>query len=198
MMASETNSYEQIISQSLQESIHVKEKMIKQSIPQIALVARMLVDIFESGKKVVFFGNGGSAADAQHIAGELVNRFNMERPALPALALTTDTSILTSISNDRDFEQIFSRQVEALVQEGDLIVGFSTSGNSKNIINGVVAARNKGALTMGFTGQDGGGLKDLVEMCFCVPSDSTPRIQEAHITVWHAICEAVEIELFKE
>ena len=198
MMDSETNSYEQVIYQTLQESIHIKEDLIKQNIPQIAGVVRLLVNIFESGKKVILFGNGGSAADAQHIAGELVNRFNMERPALPALALTTDTSILTSISNDQDFEQVFSRQVDALVQEGDLIVGFSTSGNSKNIINGVIAARNKGAFTMGFTGQDGGGLKDLVEMCFCVPSDSTPRIQEAHITVWHAICEAVEIELFKE
>ncbi len=144
---------------------------------------------------MVLFGNGGSAADAQHVAAELVNRFLMDRDALAAISLSTDTSILTSVCNDADFDQVFSRQVRALVQKGDVAVGISTSGNSPNVINGLVAAREKGATAVGFTGRGGGELKDVVDVCFGVPSDSTPRIQEAHITVWHAICEVVEKEM---
>ena len=125
-----------------------------------------------------------------------MNRFQMDRDSLPAIALTTDTSILTSVGNDASFDHVFSRQVHAFVQKGDVAVGISTSGDSHNVLSGVVAAREKGAMTLGFTGCDGGKLIDLVDICFLVPSCSTPRIQEAHITAWHAICEVVEQELF--
>lgn len=187
---------EEIIRYAIQESIEVKAELLEQDISSIACLAELLINTFRAGGKVVLFGNGGSAADAQHVAAELVNRFQMDRGPLPAIALTTNTSILTSVGNDIAFDQVFSRQVWALVQKGDVAVGISTSGNSPNVLNGILAAREKGAITLGFTGRDGGKLKDLVDICFCVPSDSTPRIQEAHITVWHAICEVVEQELF--
>jgi len=187
---------EEVIRQAFRESIQVQALLLEQQIPIIIRLAGLLTETFRAGGKVVLFGNGGSAADAQHVAAELVNRFRMDRDALPAIALTTDTSILTSVGNDVAFDQVFSRQVQALVQKGDVAVGISTSGNSPNVLNGVVAAREKGAITLGFTGRNGGKLKDLVDICLCVPSDSTPRIQEAHITVWHAICEVVEQELF--
>ena len=189
-------SAEEIIRHAIRESIEVKTELLEQHISVIGRLAELLIKAFRAGRKVVLFGNGGSAADAQHVAAELVNRFQIERDALPAIALTTDTSILTSVGNDTAFDQVFSRQVRALVQKGDVAVGISTSGNSPNVLNGILAAREKGAITLGFTGRDGGKLKDLVDICFCVPSDSTPRIQEAHITVWHAICEVVEQELF--
>jgi D-sedoheptulose 7-phosphate isomerase len=184
------------IANALNESIQVKRAVLEQDVLLIARLAELLIRTFRAGGKVVLFGNGGSAADAQHVAAELVNRFQMDRDGLPAIALTTNTSILTSVGNDAAFDQVFSRQVRALVQKGDVAVGISTSGNSPNVLNGVIAAREKGAITLGFTGRSGGKLKDLVDICFCVPSDSTPRIQEAHITVWHAICEVVEQELF--
>ena len=180
----------------LVESIQVKHNILERDVPLIARLADLLVTTFKAGGKVLFFGNGGSAADAQHIAAELVNRFQMDRQALPAIALTTDTSILTSVGNDTAFAQIFARQVRALVWEGDVVVGISTSGNSRNVLKGILAAKERGAVTVGFTGRDGGKLKELVDLCFQVPSDNTPRIQEAHITVWHAICEVVERELF--
>ena len=189
-------SAEEIIRHAIQESIQVKAELLEQHVSTVARLAGLLIKAFQAGRKVVLFGNGGSAADAQHVAAELVNRFQMERDALPAIALTTNTSTLTSVANDTAFDQVFSRQVRALVQKGDVAVGISTSGNSPNILNGIIAAREKGAITLGFSGRNGGKLKDLVDICFCVPSDSTPRIQEAHITVWHAICEVVEQELF--
>lgn len=189
-------SAEVIIRRSIRESIAVKEQLLQEQTALIARLAGILVDAFRSGHKLVLFGNGGSAADAQHVAGELVNRFLMDRDALPAIALTTNTSVLTAISNDAGFEHIFSRQVQALVQQGDVAVGISTSGNSPNVIKGIFAAREKGAITVGFSGRSGGKLKEQVDVCLCVPSDSTPRIQEAHITVWHAICQVVEQELF--
>jgi D-sedoheptulose 7-phosphate isomerase len=187
---------EETVHRAIEENIEVGAALLRQQIPQIVRLARLLTDAFRAGHKVVLFGNGGSAADAQHVAAELVNRFLLEREALPAIALTTNTSILTSVSNDADFDQVFARQVRALVQEGDVAVGISTGGNSRNVLNGVRAARTKGAVTVGFTGRSGGQLKELVDVCFCAPSDSTPRIQEAHIAVWHAICEVVEQELF--
>lgn len=196
MSSAGTVSVEEIISQAIRESIEVKAKLLEQHIPTIARIADLLIKAFRAGRKVVLFGNGGSAADAQHVAAELVNRFRMDRDALPAIALTTDSSILTSISNDTAFDQVFSRQVKALVQKGDVVVGLSTSGSSPNVLNGIIAAREKGAITLGFTGRGGGKLKDLVDICLCVPSDSTPRIQEVHITVWHAICQVIEQELF--
>jgi D-sedoheptulose 7-phosphate isomerase len=157
-----------------------------------------LLKALDAGNKVILFGNGGSAADSQHIAGELVSKFRRERKALPAIALTTDTSILTSIANDFGFEYVFARQVEALGAPGDIALGISTSGNSPNVIHALRVARQLGLVTIGFTGEDGGELKDAVDICFQVPSNSTPRIQEMHITVAHTLCELIEIELLKE
>lgn len=191
-------STSQIITSAFTESIAVKQALLEREIPLIVHIAELLVQTFDAGRKVVLFGNGGSAADAQHVAAELVGRFMIERNALPAIALTTDTSILTSIGNDIAFEQIFVRQIQALVQEGDLAVGISTSGASPNILSGIAAAKQKGATTLGFTGLSGGKLKDIADICFCAPSDRTARIQEAHLTVWHAVCEAVELRLFGE
>jgi D-sedoheptulose 7-phosphate isomerase len=144
----------------------------------------------------LLFGNGGSAADAQHIAAELVNRFLLERPALPAIALTTDSSVLTSISNDRDYAEVFSRQVEALGRRGDVAIGISTSGKSASVVRGTEAASSLQMCTMAFTGGDGGKLASLVDYAFVVPSLSTPRIQEVHATLGHVLCQLVEAELF--
>jgi len=189
-------SAEQTVRRAIRESIEVKAELLEQHVCVITQLAGLLTDAFRAGRKLVLFGNGGSAADAQHVAAELVNRFQMDRDPLAAIALTTDTSILTSWGNDVAFDQVFSRQVRALVQSGDVAVGISTSGNSPNVINGVIAAREMGATTVGFTGRSGGELKDLVDVCCHVPSDSTARIQEAQITIWHALCEVVEREMF--
>jgi D-sedoheptulose 7-phosphate isomerase len=187
---------EQAIRDAIQESIEVKTKLLRQHVAVIAHLSETLISALRAGKKLILFGNGGSAADAQHVAAELVNRFQIDRDALAAIALTTDTSILTSAANDFDFDQIFSRQVRALVQEGDVVVGISTSGSSPNVVNGVIAAKEKEAITAGFVGHSGGELKDLVDICCHVPSNSTARIQEAQITIWHAVVEVVERELF--
>jgi D-sedoheptulose 7-phosphate isomerase len=187
---------EEIIRGAIRESIEVKSDLLNQHVSTIADLSRLLIDAFRAGKKLVLFGNGGSAADAQHVAAELVNRFQMDRNPLPAIALTTDTSILTSVGNDLAFDELFSRQVRALVQRGDVAVGISTSGNSSNVINGIIAAKEKGAVTVGFTGRSGGRLKDLVDTCCHVSSESTARIQEAQITIWHALCEVIEREMF--
>lgn len=187
---------EDIIRQVIKESIQVKVDILEDNVALIAQIASQLAHIFSNSGKVVLFGNGGSAADAQHVAAEFVSRFRMDRDALPAIALTTDTSIITSIGNDSSFDQIFARQVRALVSKGDLVAGISTSGNSPDVLMGIIAAKEKGAFTIGFTGRSGGRLAELVDTAFCVPSVSTARIQEAHITVWHAICEIVEQELF--
>jgi D-sedoheptulose 7-phosphate isomerase len=149
-----------------------------------------------AGRKVLVFGNGGSAADAQHFAGELVNRFLLDRPALPAVALTTNGSILTSISNDLGYAQIFARQVEALGSAGDVAVGISTSGLSPNVVAGIETAGKLQLCTVVFTGGDGGKLAGLANYAFVVPSRSTPRIQEVHATLGHALCQLVETELF--
>jgi D-sedoheptulose 7-phosphate isomerase len=187
---------EEIIRGAIRESIEVKSDLLNQHVSTIADLSRLLIDALRAGKKLVLFGNGGSAADAQHVAAELVNRFQMDRNPLPAIALTTDTSILTSVGNDLAFDELFSRQVRALVQRGDVAVGISTSGNSSNVINGIIAAKEKGAVTVGFTGRSGGRLKDLVDTCCHVSSESTARIQEAQITIWHALCEVIEREMF--
>ena len=196
MSDSSTVSAEQTVRRTILESIEVKAELLEQHVSVITQLAGLLTDAFRAGRKLVLFGNGGSAADAQHVAAELVNRFQMARDPLAAIALTTDTSVLTSWGNDVAFDQVFSRQVRALVQSGDVAVGISTSGNSPNVINGVIAAREMGATTVGFTGRSGGELKDLVDVCCHVPSDSTARIQEAQITIWHALCEVVEREMF--
>jgi D-sedoheptulose 7-phosphate isomerase len=191
-----TVSAEGTIRRSIRESIDVKAQLLEQHVSIMAHLAEILINALRAGKKLVLFGNGGSAADAQHVAAELVNRFLMNRDALAAIALTTDTSVLTSVCNDVAFDQVFSRQVRALVQKGDVVVGISTSGNSPNVLNGIIAATEKQAVTVGFVGRGGGELKDLVDICYHVPSDSTPRIQEAQITIWHAVLEVVEQELF--
>lgn len=184
---------EKIISSQIQESIDVKNNI---PLKDVAEVAGMLVDAYRQRKKVLICGNGGSAADAQHMAAELVGRFKMERQALGAIALSTDTSILTAIGNDYGFDDIFSRQIEALTSSGDIVIGISTSGNSPNVLKGMVKAKEKWAVTIGLTGGDGGKLKDLADVCIIVPSSNTPRIQEAHITIIHIICLLVEKTLF--
>jgi D-sedoheptulose 7-phosphate isomerase len=158
--------------------------------------SKAMASALRGGGKVLLFGNGGSAADAQHIAAELVNRFLLDRPALPAVALTTDSSVLTSISNDRDYAEVFSRQVEALGRRGDVAIGISTSGKSASVVRGIEAAGSLQMCTMAFTGRDGGKLASLVDYAFVVPSPSTARIQEVHATLGHVLCQLVESELF--
>ena len=153
---------------------------------------------FRKGKKLVIFGNGGSAADAQHIAAELIGRFQMKRDSLPAIALTTDSSILTSIGNDFSFNDIFSRQVEGLVNSGDVVLGISTSGNSINIINGLKSAKSKNAKTISILGNNGGKIKNFSDVSIIVNSSSTPRIQEVHRIIYHIICEHIEKKFFKK
>ena len=158
-------------------------------------VGRLMANRLAAGGKILWMGNGGSAADSQHLAAEIVGRFSRERPALPSIALTTDTSILTSVGNDYGYEKVFSRQIEALCQPGDVVVGISTSGNSANVLEGLKAARGREALTVGLTGGDGGLLGPLVDYCLIVPSRDTARIQEAHILMGHLLCDWVETEL---
>jgi D-sedoheptulose 7-phosphate isomerase len=158
--------------------------------------AALVVERLRAGRKLLLCGNGGSAADAQHWAGELVSRFHYDRPGLAAIALTTDTSIMTAIGNDYGYDWVFARQVEALGQPGDVLFALSTSGNSKNILAALEAARAREVATVGFTGQGGGAMLALCDLCIRVPSDSTPRIQEGHEVLGHAICAMVEATLF--
>lgn len=160
-------------------------------VPEIREAARLMSDALKSGGKIMFAGNGGSAADAQHLAAELVNRFLKERRPLAGLALTTDTSILTAVGNDYSFDEIFSKQVMALGRKGDVLLGISTSGSSRDILKAFEAARGMGIITVALTGE-GGEMKDLADCAVCVPSVSTPRIQEAHILIGHILCELVE------
>ncbi len=179
------------LSEHLQQSAATLTRMAGQLAPA-EQAAERISRALQAGKKVVTFGNGGSAADAQHFAAELLVRFEKERPALPAIALTTDTSVLTACGNDYAFDQIFSRQVQALVQPGDVVVGLSTSGNSKNVLMGIEEARRKKAFTIGFTGGTGGKLKDAADLCICVPSPRTAHIQECHISLIHGICALID------
>ena len=177
---------------SLNQHAGVIAKIIDSSIDSINKCANLLSEVLQSGKKVLICGNGGSAADAQHIAAEFVGRYEAERRALPAIALTTDTSALTALANDYDFERIFSRQVDALAVEGDCLIAISTSGTSPNIIAAVMTARNRGCKIVGMTGSNGKKLAGLSDACIVVPSDRTARIQEAHITIAHIWCEIIE------
>lgn len=172
-------------------SIAVKHELRKQA-SLLATVADRLVQALAGGRKLLLFGNGGSAADAQHLAAEFVGRFLVERRPLPALALNVNGSCLTAIGNDYGYDLVFARQVEALGQEGDVAIGISTSGNSASVIEGIRTARRLGLATIGLTGRSGGKLKDEAEMCICVPSSETPRIQEAHILVGHVLCQLVD------
>jgi D-sedoheptulose 7-phosphate isomerase len=168
------------------------EKTIDTMIPQIEEASRLLIDTLKNGNKVLLCGNGGSAADAQHIAAELTGRYKTERRGLAAIALTTDTSALTAIANDYGYNRIFDRQVEALVREGDLVIGISTSGESLNIISALLLARDMGAKTLGLSGKGGGKMNYVCDLNLVIPSDDTPRIQEMHILVGHTLCQAVD------
>jgi D-sedoheptulose 7-phosphate isomerase len=162
----------------------------------LSAIAESLIRAYREGHKVLLFGNGGSANDAQHIAAELVGRFAFDRPALPAISLAESLSSVTAIGNDHGFEQIFSRQMEALARPGDIAIAISTSGNSPNVLQGVAAANKIGLLTVGLTGRSGGKLRSIVRECICVPSDETPRIQECHTLIGHILSQLVELELF--
>jgi D-sedoheptulose 7-phosphate isomerase len=176
-----------------QEVIRVIDERLTADISQ---VAEMIRDALGNGKKLLLMGNGGSAADAQHFAAEIVGRFRLERRGLPALALTTDTSILTAVGNDYGYEAVFRRQVEAFANEGDVVVGISTSGNSENVHSALLLARRMGCRTVGLLGKDGGTIREIVDKDLTVPCGDTPRIQEGHILMIHIICDLVEKSLF--
>jgi D-sedoheptulose 7-phosphate isomerase len=174
------------------QAIYENENLIN----KIEEVSKLCVKIYRGKNKTILAGNGGSAADAQHIAAELVGRYGFDRPSIPSLALTTDTSCLTAIGNDYGYDMVFSRQLEGMGQEGDLFIGISTSGNSKNIINAFISAKNMGITTVALVGRDGGEMAKIADIALIVPSDSTPRIQESHILIGHIICDVIEKELF--
>jgi len=186
------------ITHQIKASIEVKQAILADAamIGTIQQVATAAIKAYRNGHKLLLAGNGGSAGDAQHIAGEMVNRFRFDRPALPALALSTDTSVLTAIGNDISFEQVFARQVEALGMAGDMFIGISTSGKSPNIIRALQVCEKKGIIRVGFTGQGGGEMAARCDYCLAVPSRETPRIQEAHILIAHIFCALVEETLF--
>jgi D-sedoheptulose 7-phosphate isomerase len=194
------DNFEHRVRRSIQASIAVKELLLGNAevVSIVASVSQLLVETLGKGNKLLLFGNGGSAADGQHIAAEFVGRFAFDRPALPALALSVNTSCLTAIGNDYGFDQVFSRQIEALARQGDLAIGISTSGNSPNVLHGLSAARKMGLSTVALTGCTGGKLKNLVDHCICAPSSDTPRIQECHILIGHIIAELVEETIFHE
>jgi len=179
-------------------SARVKQQFAKENADVIMEVVGLIAQTFTRGNKVLLFGNGGSATDASHIAGEFVNRFLLERPGLPAIALGTDMAVVTSIANDYDYSEIFAKQVKALGQEGDVAIGISTSGSSPNVVKGIIAARDLGIKTVVMTGNKnkGGKLAAMADYAFVVPSSETPRIQETHITLGHVICQLVDETLF--
>jgi len=189
--------FSDIISDILDDSVRVKQTAIRQNAGKIAECAEKIAEAIRLGNKLMIFGNGGSAADAQHLAAEFVNRFRIERPPLAAIALSTDTSVITSIGNDYRFDDIFSKQIRALGKHGDIALGISTSGNSKNVLEAMRAARDIGMFTVGFTGK-GGGIVPWSDLAFTVESDVTARIQETHITIGHILCELTDRILFPE
>lgn len=182
------------IKQLLQQSIDTKMKYLtdEKKVEIIQSVIKEIVNAYKENKKVIVFGNGGSAADAQHFVAELVCRFKRERKSLNAVALSTNTSIITALANDYSFDVVFSRQLESIAQKGDIVFGISTSGNAKNVLNGIKTAKKLGCITIGMTGETGGKLKTSVDYCISATSDDTARIQEMHITIIHIICDLVE------
>jgi len=182
----------------VEETTRLKREFFESEADSVLEAGRMLVSALSSGKKVLAFGNGGSAADSQHFVAELVNRFRLDRPALAAIALTTDTSILTSIANDSDYESVFSRQVEALGAPGDVAVAISTSGGSPNVLKAVEVASARGLETLGLAGRDGGKLAKAVDLCLTVPHRETARIQEVHALLIHLFCEMIDDALYPE
>ena len=189
-----------IIESQIRSSINAKTAVLNDRalMAQIAEISSVIIEAYKNNKKTLLAGNGGSAADAQHIAGELVARFHYDRPGLPSIAITTDSSIITAIGNDYGYERLFSRQVEALGNAGDVFIGISTSGNSPNIVKALEACKEKGITTIGFTGASGGKMAELCNYCIKVPSTETPRIQEVHILIGHIICYIVEEAMFPE
>lgn len=190
----------QIIKDTIQRSIAVKQAILndKDIIAQIETVAKKMIDAYQNGNKTMFAGNGGSAADAQHLAAELVNRFCFDHIGLPAIALSTDSSVVTSIANDYGYDFLFSRQVAAQGKSGDIFVGISTSGNSENIVKALQLCKEKGIYTVGLTGGNGGEMASLCDTCIIVPSNETARIQEAHILIGHILCGIVESVIFRK
>jgi D-sedoheptulose 7-phosphate isomerase len=188
----------QLIDEFVTESLRVTAGFFQGNKERIAQTAQLIAGGLRNGRKMLFFGNGGSAADAQHLAAEMVARFGPDRSPLAAISLSTDTSILTAVGNDYGYEHVFARQIAALGQMGDTAIGISTSGNSSSVLNALDVARSKGLFTIGFTGETGGKMNDRAEVLFRVPSRQTPRIQETHILLGHIICELVDRELFPE
>lgn len=196
----QTNDFEHRAGELIEASIATTQSLLQsqETVSTIAKVTGILVHAFKRGNKALLFGNGGSAADAQHIAAELVGRFAFDRPALPALALSVNSSCVTAIGNDHGFDQVFSRQLEALARPGDVAIGISTSGNSLNVQNAMSVAKKVGLHTVALTGHTGGSLRNMVDHCICAPSNETPRIQECHTLIGHIISELVEREIFHE
>ena len=180
------------IAKHIKEGIEVKQRILDGMLPQIEKASQVMADCLKQGHKLLFCGNGGSASDSQHLAAEFVGRYEKERRALPAIALTTDTSILTAVGNDYGYERVFERQIEALGQKGDVLFAISTSGNSKNVINAVEKAKQLGIYVIGFTGGEGGLLKIAANLALVIPSKKTSRIQESHIMIGHILCECVD------
>jgi D-sedoheptulose 7-phosphate isomerase len=196
----QTNDFEERVRSLIQSSIAVKQELLQdvELVASVAEVSKLIVAALMQGHKILLLGNGGSAADAQHIAAEFVGRFAFDRPALPALALSVNTSCVTAIGNDYGFGLVFSRQIEALGQKGDVAIGISTSGNSANVLHAMSTSRKMGLYTVALAGRTGGSLKGAVDHCLCVPSTETARIQECHILIGHIICELVERTIFRE
>ncbi len=185
------------VAKSLKEGAEIRLKMAETMTASIVAAAQSIAEAFKAGRKLLLFGNGGSASDAQHIAAEFVNRFLIERPPLPAIALTTDTSVLTSIANDYSFDEVFSKQVKALGKKGDVALGITTSGSSANVLKALRAAKKLGMVTIALTGE-AGKAATLADIALQVPSKNTPRIQEAHIVVGHILCDLTDTLLFRE
>ncbi|MBN2282408.1 MAG: D-sedoheptulose 7-phosphate isomerase [Deltaproteobacteria bacterium] len=188
---------EDIIIRIFKESCNLKEVFVNENLGKIVKIVDVITETLKNGRKILLFGNGGSAADAQHIAAEFVNRFQIERPPLPAIALTTNTSVMTSIANDYDYSEVFSKQVRALGHEGDIAWGISTSGSSPNVVKAFEEAKKRGIITVALTGRDGGKMAAIADFNLTVSSNSVPRVQEVHITVGHVICELVDYRLFR-
>jgi len=189
---------EDIIIRIFKESCHIKEVFVNENVIRIAKIVDVITEALKGGKKILLFGNGGSAADAQHLAAEFVNRFIIERPPLPAIALSTDTSVITSIGNDYDFSDIFAKQIRAIGHAGDVAWGISTSGSSPNVIKAFEAAKKLDMVTVALTGKDGGDAEKIADYALNVQSNSVPRIQEVHITAGHTICQMVDYKLFQK
>ncbi len=186
------------IFKAFEESIRVKKDFITETnIDKIFEVSKIIANAFNEGKKLILFGNGGSATDSSHIAAEFINRFKRDRPGLPAISLNTDMAVITSIANDYDFSEVFAKQLKAIAEEGDVVIAISTSGSSINILKAMDVAKKKGLITIAFTGIKGEKFASKATFAFVVPSDNTPRIQETHITIGHTICQMVEEILFE-